>query len=107
MFCLYQSGGTLLGVGETINQVLEDARGYLEGKPGLLDELGVPLDVEEYMDFTRVAEPGLEVTGELYLRRCSLALFEEAYTTPDRSAVPYHIWDNGVVGLGTPQEGTP
>jgi len=96
MYAIYQSGGLLLGVGESIDAAIEDARWE---ETLMVNALGEPLDVDRYADYTRITTPGLEITGELYLRRCSLALFEAA-----RDAVPsnvtYHVDDQGIAQKG-------
>ena len=95
MFALYQSGGVLLGVGETVDAALDDA---LPEEAALVNALGEAVDLDQYYDYTRVTAPGLEVEGELYLRRCTLALFEAA-----RNAVPsslrYYTRDDGYLDL--------
>ena len=80
MFALYQSGGALLGVGETEDAALDDA---LLEEALLVNAFGEAIDLDQCDDYTRITTPGLEVDGELYLRRCTLALFEAA-----RDAVP-------------------
>ena len=96
MYAIYQSGWRLLGVGETVDAALDDAR--LE-ETFLLNATGEPMDVEQYTNYTRFAAPGLEVEGDLYMRRCSLSLLEAA-----RDAVPsslqYHVDAHGVVQKG-------
>ena len=97
MYALYQSGGRLLGVGETMDAALQDAR-WEEAM--MVNALGEPLDVDRSEDYTRVTTPGLEVAGELYLRRCSLALFEAARDIVP-SSMAYHVDEHGVVQKGT------
>ena len=95
MFALYQSAGVLLGVGETEDAALDDA---LLEEALLVNALGEEVDVDQYYDYTRVTTPGLEVDGELYLRRCTLAVFEAA-----RDAVPsalrYYTRTDGYLDL--------
>lgn len=96
MYALYQSGGLLLGVGETPEAALEDA---LLHEALLVNAVGEALDLDQYADYTRLAAPGLEVQGDLYLRRCSLALFEAALDTVP-SNLPYHVDNAGIVQKG-------
>ena len=96
MYAIYQSDGRLLGVGETVDDAMEDAR--LE-ETCLLNATGSPVDADQYTNYTRFAAPGLEVEGDLYMRRCSLALFEAARDTVP-SSLPYHVDAHGVVQKG-------
>ena len=96
MFALYQSGGALLGVGETAAAALDDA---LLEEAILVNALGAAVDLDQYWDYTRVTIPGLEVSGELYLRRCTLALFEAAYDAVP-SALRYYTRTDGYLDLG-------
>ena len=96
MYAIYQSGWRLLGVGETVDAALDDAR--LE-EAFLLNAIGEPVDADQYTNYTRLAAPGLEVEGDLYMRRCSLALFEAARDTVP-SSLPYHVDAHGVVQKG-------
>lgn len=106
MFALYQKDGALLGVGESPDQARDDAEHYVETtKMMLMDELGSRLQPDDAVDLTTMLESVLEVARELYLRRCSLALYEEAYTTPDRSTLAYTIGADGVVRLATEGKG--
>lgn len=98
MFALYQSDGPLLGVGETIEATCEDAQ-LVETL--VLNALGQPVDLEAYDDFARVMAPGGEVPGELYLRRCTWALFEAARDTPPPQ-LGYYVRGDGVVALTRP-----
>jgi hypothetical protein len=106
MYCLYQCHGALLGVGESPDQARDEAEHYVEtAQMMLMDELGYRLGADDAVDLTTIAESVLEVTSELYLRRCSLALYEETYTAPDRSTLAYTIGSDGVVRLATEGKG--
>ena len=106
MYCLYQATGALLGVGESPDQAREDAEHYVETtKMMLMDELGSRLQPDDAVDLTTILDSVFEVTSELYLRRCSLALYEEVYTAPDRSTLAYTMGADGVVRLATEAKG--
>ena len=96
LYAVYQSEGALLGVGETVYEALEDAR-WDETMMG--NALGEPIDFDTYTNYTRMTAPGLEVAGEIYVRRCALVLFEAARDTVP-SSVPYHVNAVGVVEKG-------
>ena len=96
MYAVYQSEGALLGVGETIDDALGDARWE---ETMMSNALGEPIDIDIYTDYTQMTAPGLEVAGEIYVRRCELALFEAARDTVP-SSVPYHVNAFGVVQQG-------
>ena len=98
MFALYQSNGLLYAVAETIDGCLASFEGYLADHPAPLGDDGRALGAEDYLDFTSLQTPGLEVPGELYLRRCTLALFA-ASTEADVPLLPYGVQDNGIVTL--------
>ncbi len=101
MYILYQAGGPIWGVGETKAHCLDDAseQAALLGVPLAAD--GMVLDVEEdFLDFTRLSVPGLEMDGELYLRRCTLALWDALQGA--RGASPpcrYVVCADGVVDV--------
>ena len=106
MYAIYQASGALLGVGEFPDQAREDAEHYVETtKMMLMDELGSRLHPDDAVDLTTIAESVLEVASELYLRRCSWALYEETYTAPDRSTLAYTIGADGVARLATEGKG--
>jgi hypothetical protein len=108
MYCLYQSSGPLLGVGEWTDQAIEDGTHYAETHNlHLMDELGFPVWPDDCTDLTTLTDGVVEVGGDIYLRRCSLALYEEAYTAPDRSTLAYTIGADGVVRLATEGKGGP
>lgn len=95
MYALYQSGGPLLGVGETIDAACEDAT--LE-EALLVNDLGQPVTLDEYEDFTRLYVRGIEIPGNLYLRRCTPALFHAAIDTPP-ARLRYIVRQDGAVTL--------
>lgn len=99
MFALYQSGGPLLGVGDTVDQCLEEARAYLTDKPFLLDDDGMPLDVAMYEDRTTIPTTTLEIDGELYVRRTSQAVADAMQAPGLHGEVRYTIAPDGRVQL--------
>ena len=74
-YALYQSGFCILGIGESIEAVMEDATTWME-HPIRLDEAGNHLTPRHVHDFSVCTHPYGEIAGDLYLRRCSVPLKE-------------------------------
>ena len=94
--CLYQSGFAIVGVGEDCDALLDDALQWLAFPP-LLAEDGDRLTIRDVEDRTHADAPRGEVAGNLYIRRCSLALAEAVQA---RGTVPWTIRADGVADLG-------
>ena len=83
---------------------LEDARHTVADLLPLVNDVGLPLHVEHYDDFSGGVTPILEEPGELYMRRCTMALWEAALETTHRPGVPYTVTPEGMVHLQSRKE---
>ena len=105
-FALYQSGGPLLGVGETIDACLEHKLQWLITSPALMDDLGelITPATLQYTDCTADHPPPgtCELTGALYLRRATTALRQAWEAGPVAGA--WHVGASGVVEEVPPAE---
>ncbi len=108
MYVLYQAGGPLLGIGESVDEALAAAEAALDERAvPLLDALGGVLTAEDATDLTRSSAPpgGLEVPDNLYVRRGTYALWVAAWQAGAREEVAYQVGQDGVVRLAPAPQG--
>ena len=90
-----------------LDAALDDARDrWPDGH--VLSEIGEPLTFDQYTDYSPVTTPGLEVAGELYVRRCTLMLFEASHAQAGPLGLDWHVSPEGRATLSPHAgEGTP
>lgn len=94
-YAVYQSGGPLYGCAETLDGALEDAAIWLTPPP--LAEDGSPLTPQTIHNYTAPQAPRGEIAGDLYLRRCTLAL---AHAVERQGGTcPYTLRDDGALDV--------
>jgi hypothetical protein len=83
----------ILGIGETVEEVLENAEQWLDHPPCLAED-GTPLTSRAIHDYTRADSPHGEVHGDLYIRRCTPAL---AALVQQYGPTPFILRQDGVL----------